>query len=52
MSSDRMSIIDEKESNVRSYVRNFPAVFDSANGSWLNTDGGDRFLDFFVLREV
>ena len=47
MLSDRMSIIDKRESNVRSYVRNFPAVFDSANGSWLNTDGGDRFLDFF-----
>lgn len=47
MSSDRMSIIDKRESNVRSYVRNFPAVFDSANGSWLNTDDGDRFLDFF-----
>lgn len=28
-------------------MRDFPAVFDSVNGSWLNTDGGDRFLDFF-----
>ena len=47
MLNDRMSTINKRESNVRSYVRNFPAVFDSASGSWLSTDSGDRFLDFF-----
>ena len=47
MLNDRMNTINKRESNVRSYVRNFPAVFDSASGSWLSTDIGDRFLDFF-----
>lgn len=47
MQNDRMNIIDKRESNVRSYVRSFPVIFDSASGPWLSTDSGDRFLDFF-----
>lgn len=47
MLSNRINIINKRESNVRSYVRSFPAVFNKASGSWLSTDTGDRFLDFF-----
>jgi diaminobutyrate-2-oxoglutarate transaminase len=35
------------ESEVRYYCRDFPAVFARAEGSWLYTDDGRPFLDFF-----
>lgn len=34
------------ESEVRSYSRSFPAVFDRAQGSWLHDGAGNRYLDF------
>ncbi|MHA6798362.1 diaminobutyrate--2-oxoglutarate transaminase [Bounagaea algeriensis] len=36
------------ESEVRSYSRNWPTVFDRARGSWLFDERGDAHLDFFA----
>ncbi|MTV25746.1 diaminobutyrate--2-oxoglutarate transaminase [Nitriliruptoraceae bacterium ZYF776] len=36
------------ESEVRSYCRSWPAVFDQARGSWLVSEAGDRYLDLFA----
>jgi len=36
------------DSNVRSYCRNFPVVFDRAEGSVLYSTAGKAFLDFFA----
>ncbi|MFM9376390.1 diaminobutyrate--2-oxoglutarate transaminase [Gordonia sp. VNK21] len=36
------------ESEVRSYCRNWPAVFTTASGSWLTAQDGIRYLDFFA----
>lgn len=36
------------ESQVRSYARRFPAIFDRAAGSWLHTRDGSRYLDFLM----
>ena len=36
------------ESEVRSYCRNFPEVFDTAKDSWLIGREGNRYLDFFA----
>lgn len=43
-----MSIFDEVESQVRSYCRAFPVVFDKASGSCLYGENGDEYLDFFA----
>lgn len=37
---------DQHESAVRSYSRSFPAVFSTAEGSWLQDGQGNRWLDF------
>jgi diaminobutyrate-2-oxoglutarate transaminase len=42
------AIFDERESNVRSYCRAFPAVFTSAQGSLLYDEQGRSFIDFFA----
>lgn len=42
-----LQVFDEHESEVRSYVRSFPAVFSRAKGSRLYDEKGDVFLDFF-----
>ena len=42
-----MSIFEELESEVRSYCRSFPTVFDKAEGSWYTDRDGVRYLDFF-----
>nr|VFJ87939.1 MAG: diaminobutyrate aminotransferase apoenzyme [Candidatus Kentron sp. H]VFJ89917.1 MAG: diaminobutyrate aminotransferase apoenzyme [Candidatus Kentron sp. H]VFJ96305.1 MAG: diaminobutyrate aminotransferase apoenzyme [Candidatus Kentron sp. H] len=42
-----MRIFEEMESEVRSYVRSFPAVFDVAHGPLLHDEQGNRFIDFF-----
>jgi diaminobutyrate-2-oxoglutarate transaminase len=42
-----MNIFEEVESEVRSYSRNWPAVFDVARGSELWDVEGKRYLDFF-----
>lgn len=36
------------ESEVRSYIRSFPAVFCQAVGSWMVDETGRRYLDFFA----
>ena len=42
-----MSIFDTLESEVRSYCRSFPAVFDRAKGSHMFTEDGKDYIDFF-----
>jgi diaminobutyrate-2-oxoglutarate transaminase len=41
------SIFERLESEVRSYIRSFPAVFCQAQGSWMTDEHGRRYLDFF-----
>ncbi|MGJ7416171.1 aspartate aminotransferase family protein [Streptomyces sp. NPDC003444] len=42
-----VSLFERHESEVRLYSRKFPVVFDRAEGSWLHSDDGRDFLDFF-----
>jgi diaminobutyrate-2-oxoglutarate transaminase len=42
-----MDIFESLESEVRSYSRNWDAVFDSAAGSTLHSEDGRDYLDFF-----
>ena len=43
-----MKVFEDHESNVRSYCRAWPAVFDRAVGSWLYDESGRPYLDFFT----
>ncbi|OXE13028.1 hypothetical protein CA163_38605, partial [Vibrio parahaemolyticus] len=43
-----MDIFKKQESNVRSYSNNFPVVFRKAKGCWLETEQGERYLDFLA----
>jgi diaminobutyrate-2-oxoglutarate transaminase len=43
-----LEVFDEWESEVRSYVRSFPAVFDTARGSLLIGEDGSEYIDFFA----
>ncbi len=43
-----MRIFEELESEVRGYVRSFPAIFDVAKGSFIYDDQGNRYIDFFA----
>jgi diaminobutyrate-2-oxoglutarate transaminase len=36
------------ESEVRGYVRSFPAVFDTAKGAFLYDEQGNEYIDFFA----
>ncbi len=42
------AIFEILESEVRSYSRNWPTVFDRARGSWMYTEDGRPYLDFFA----
>lgn len=42
------NIFDNLESEVRSYSRGWPAVFESASGSWIRDENGRDYLDFFA----
>jgi diaminobutyrate-2-oxoglutarate transaminase len=42
-----LSIFDTLESQVRSYCRSWPTVFDRAAGSWMYAEDGKFYLDFF-----
>ncbi|MDN5757721.1 MAG: diaminobutyrate--2-oxoglutarate transaminase [Tomitella sp.] len=42
------SIFDKRESEVRSYSRGWPTVFDTAKGSWMRDENGREYLDFFA----
>jgi len=41
------NIFEEKESNVRSYCRKFPVVFEKAKGAKMYDQNGEEYLDFF-----
>lgn len=43
-----MRIFTEMESEVRGYIRSFPAVFDTAKGSEIFDEHGNRYIDFFA----
>ncbi|OLQ85462.1 diaminobutyrate--2-oxoglutarate transaminase [Vibrio ponticus] len=43
-----MDIFNKQESKVRSYSNSFPVVFTKAQGSWLETENGERYLDFLA----
>jgi len=43
-----VGIFEQRESEVRSYCRKWPAVFDRASGSWLYDEHGRPYLDFFA----
>ncbi|MEJ2611758.1 MAG: diaminobutyrate--2-oxoglutarate transaminase [Candidatus Thiodiazotropha sp.] len=43
-----MRIFEEMESEVRGYVRAFPAVFDKAQGAFLYDEQGNEYIDFFA----
>lgn len=40
-------IFEQYESEVRSYCRNFPAVFNYAKGSVIKSEEGNSYIDFF-----
>lgn len=43
-----MNIFEQKESNVRSYCRNFPRVFNRAKNSRIYTESGEEYIDFLA----
>jgi diaminobutyrate-2-oxoglutarate transaminase len=43
-----LSVFETLESEVRSYCRGWPAVFDRAQGSQLTDEDGHKYLDFFA----
>lgn len=43
-----MRIFEEMESEVRGYVRSFPAIFDTAKGSYIYDEHGNEYIDFFA----
>jgi diaminobutyrate--2-oxoglutarate aminotransferase len=43
-----MSEFERMESEVRSYCRCWPAVFEKAQGSWMYDESGGSYLDFFA----
>jgi len=43
-----MRIFEQVESQVRGYVRSFPAIFDRAQGALLFDEHGNRYIDFFA----
>jgi diaminobutyrate-2-oxoglutarate transaminase len=45
--NEALQAFSEHESQVRSYVRAFPTVFDRARGSVMYDEGGKAYLDFF-----
>ncbi|WP_327593379.1 diaminobutyrate--2-oxoglutarate transaminase [Streptomyces chartreusis] len=48
MAQTSMSTFELLESEVRSYCRGWPVVFDHARGSQLWSEDGRRYLDFFA----
>lgn len=43
-----MTIFEKRESQVRSYCRNFPAIFKKAKGAEQFDENGERYIDFFA----
>ncbi|MCG3040137.1 diaminobutyrate--2-oxoglutarate transaminase [Streptomyces fenghuangensis] len=48
MTQPDLSIFQTLESEVRSYCRGWPTVFDRARGSYMYDEDGHAFLDFFA----
>jgi diaminobutyrate-2-oxoglutarate transaminase len=44
---EEQNVFNRVESEVRSYCRSFPAVFDTARGAFLYDEAGNEYLDFF-----
>lgn len=42
-----MQIFEKMESEVRSYIRSFPAVFEKAKGAFIYDEDGKEYIDFF-----
>jgi diaminobutyrate-2-oxoglutarate transaminase len=47
MNSHLPDVFQRRESEVRSYCRSFPAVFEKAHGAYLFDRDGNRYTDFF-----
>lgn len=47
MANPATDIFTTRESEVRSYCRNWPVVFDTAKGTYQTTEDGERYTDFF-----
>ena len=47
MNNDKMKTFYEHESEVRSYIRSFPVVFDKCVGSIMIDEEGEEYIDFF-----
>lgn len=45
---DGTAVFERMESNVRTYCRTFPAVFDRAKGAMLYDEAGRGYVDFFA----
>ena len=43
-----MSIFEQAESEVRSYCRAFPVIFDRSEGCFMYDENGNKYLDFFA----
>lgn len=43
-----LNVFEEWESEVRGYIRAFPATFDAARGSLLFDEDGTEYIDFFA----
>lgn len=43
-----LSVFENHESNVRSYCRQFPALFHTAHGAIIMDDAGRKYIDFFA----
>ena len=46
--SEGLKVFKERESEVRSYSRSFPTVFDHARGSIIHDESNNRYIDFFA----
>jgi len=44
---NEIDVFEKNESQVRSYCRNFPIVFDKALNAEMYSAGGERYIDFF-----
>ncbi len=47
MSNTATQIFTTRESEVRSYCRNWPVVFETSSGPYQYTEDGERYVDFF-----
>ena len=45
--NDKVDIFSKSVSQVRSYCRSFPIIFDKALNAEMYSAGGERYIDFF-----